>query len=163
MSGFDYAIVEDAAKEIYIRALKYLPPDVTTSLQRAHAAESNATAREILSTILENIEVAEREDLLVCQDTGLPVYMVTIGSGLPVDGARVADALRAGAERATLEYPFRGSSTHPLTRINPQTSVGPGLPVIHWDFDGSADTLELLIVPKGSGSEKQDFSGIKFA
>jgi fumarate hydratase subunit alpha len=153
MAEFNYQLVEDVARELYIRALKHLPPDVKKALEGAYERETNETAREIFRTILKNIEVAEEQDLLICQDTGLPIYMVTIGSRFPVDGAQVAKALKKGAERATLEHPFRGSSTHPLTRINPQTSVGPGLPVIHWEFDEEADHLDILMVPKGSGSE----------
>jgi fumarate hydratase subunit alpha len=153
MSGFDYQCVEDAAKELYIRSLKYLPPDVVTALQRARDRESNETAKSILGTILENIEIAEDKQLLICQDTGLPVFFVKIGSGFSVDGAKVAAALERGAKAATLDHPFRGSSTHPISRKNPQTSVGKGLPVIHWEFEEESDLLDILIVPKGSGSE----------
>jgi fumarate hydratase subunit alpha/L(+)-tartrate dehydratase alpha subunit len=153
MAELDYHLLEDVAKELYIKALKYLPPDVKAALRKAYERESKDTAREIFRTILKNIEVAEEKNLLICQDTGLPIYMVTIGSKFPVDGARVAKALKRGAQRATLEHPFRGSSTHPLTRINPQTSVGDGLPVIHWEFDENAGYLDILMVPKGSGSE----------
>ena len=153
MAGFDYRIVEEAAKELYIRALKFLPPDVTAALEKAHSRETNDTAKSILETILQNIEIAKDQRLLICQDTGLPIFFVKIGSGLPVDGAGISAALEKGARRATLEHPFRGSSTHPLSRINPQTSVGKGLPVIHWEFQEQSDLLDILIVPKGSGSE----------
>lgn len=153
MAEFNYELVEDVAKTLYITALKKLPPDVKEALEKAYKRERHETAQEIFRTILKNIEVAEEEDLLICQDTGLPIYFATIGSQFPVDGARIGKALEEGAKRATLEHPFRGSSTHPLTRINPQTSVGNGLPVIHWEFDESADYLDILMVPKGSGSE----------
>jgi fumarate hydratase subunit alpha len=153
MSEFSYTLVEEVAKELYIRALKKLPPDVKEALQKAFEREKNETAREIFRTILKNIEIAEQENLLVCQDTGLPIYFVTIGSQFPVDGAKIAKALENGAKRATLEHPFRGSSTHPITRINPQTSVGWGLPVLHWEFEEEADFLDILMMPKGSGSE----------
>lgn len=153
MAELDYDFLELVAKELYIRALKNLPPDVKEALGKACERETNDTAKEIFRTILKNIEVAENQNLLICQDTGLPIYFVTIGSKFPVDGAKVAKALKQGAERATLEHPFRGSSTHPLTRVNPQTSVGVGLPVIHWEFDEDAEHLDVLMVPKGSGSE----------
>jgi tartrate/fumarate subfamily iron-sulfur-dependent hydro-lyase alpha chain len=153
MAELDYHFLELVAKELYIRALKNLPPDVKEALGKAYERETNDTAKEIFRTILRNIEVAENQNLLICQDTGLPIYLVTIGSRFPVDGAKVAKALKRGAERATLEHPFRGSSTHPLTRVNPQTSVGDGLPVIHWEFDEDAEYLDVLMVPKGSGSE----------
>jgi len=153
MAEFSYQLVEDTAKELYIRALKILPPDVRKALKTASEKETNPTAKEIFKTILANIDVADKEDMLICQDTGLPIYMVKIGSKFSVDGAKVAAALKEGAKRATLEHPFRGSSTHPVTRINPQTSVGEGLPIPYWDFVAENDYLDILMVPKGSGSE----------
>ena len=153
MTQFSYQLVEDTAKELYIRALKILPPDVRVALKKAYEKETNPTAKEMFNIIQANVEVADQDNMLICQDTGLPIYMVKVGSRFPVDGARVAAALKEGAKRATLEHPFRGSSTHPVTRINPQTSVGEGLPIIYWDFVSESDCLDLLMVPKGSGSE----------
>jgi fumarate hydratase subunit alpha len=149
----DYQLVEDVAKELYIGALKYLPPDVTAALESAYARETDDIAKSILKTILANIEIAREQQVLICQDTGLPIFFVEIGSQFPVDGARIAAALERGVRRATLDHPFRGSSTHPLTRKNPQTSVGKGLPIIHWEFEAESDVLDILMVPKGSGSE----------
>jgi fumarate hydratase subunit alpha/L(+)-tartrate dehydratase alpha subunit len=153
MAQFSYQLVEDTAKELYIRALKILPPDVRAALKKAYEKETHPTAKEMFKIILANVEVADRDDMLICQDTGLPIYLVKVGSKFPVDGARVAAALKEGAKRATVEHPFRGSSTHPVTRVNPQTSVGEGLPIIYWDFVSESDCLDLLMIPKGSGSE----------
>ena len=153
MTPFDYKIVEESAKELYIRALKILPPDVREALKKASAKETQPTAKEIFQTILRNVEVSDQKDMLICQDTGLPIYLVKVGSQFPFDGAKVSAALKEGAKRATLEHPFRGSSTHPVTRVNPQTSVGEGLPIIYWDFVADSDCLDILMVPKGSGSE----------
>ncbi len=153
MAKFSYQLVEDTAKELYIRALKILPPDVRVALKKAYEKETNPTAKEIFKTILANVEVADRDNMLICQDTGLPIYMVKVGSGFPVDGAKISASLKEGARRATVEHPFRGSSTHPVTRVNPQTSVGEGLPIIYWDFVADSDCLDILMIPKGSGSE----------
>jgi len=153
MAPFSYQLVEDTAKELYIRALKILPPDVREALKKAYDKETNPTGKETLKTILKNVEVSDRQNMLICQDTGLPIYIVKIGSQFPVDGAHIAAALKEGAKRATLEHPFRGSSTHPVSRVNPQTSVGEGLPIIYWDFIAENDYLDLLMIPKGSGSE----------
>ena len=73
MAGFNYQLVEKAAEELYIRALKFLPPDVTAALEKAYSRETNDTAKSILKTILRNIEIAKNEQLLICQDTGLPI------------------------------------------------------------------------------------------
>ena len=122
MADFDYQIVEDAAKELYIRALCDLPPDVREALKRAYDKETNPTAREVFKTIFKTIEVADKNRTLICQDTGLPIYMVKIGSKFSWNGYEIKTRINTGAKRATLEFPFRGSSTHPLTRVNPCNS-----------------------------------------
>ena len=153
MGEFDYNIVEEAAKQTYIKALTDLPPDVRQALRRAYERETQPAAKEVFKAMFKAIEIADRKHTLVCQDTGLPIYMIKMGSKFPWNGAEIKKRLSGGASRATLEFPFRGSSTHILTRINPQNSVGHGLPVIYWDFVEDSDTLEMLMVPKGSGSE----------
>lgn len=153
MAKFDYQVVEDAAKELYIRALCDLPPDVREALKRASEQETNPTAQEVFKAIFKTIEVADKNKTLICQDTGLPIYMVKIGSNFAWNGYEIKTRLKEGAKRATQEFPFRGSSTHTLTRVNPQTSVGEGLPVIHYDFVGDSEHIDILMVPKGSGSE----------
>jgi tartrate/fumarate subfamily iron-sulfur-dependent hydro-lyase alpha chain len=156
----DYGLIENVVRDLYIRALKEMPPDILSALQRACEKETNPTARTILQTILRSIAVSKEKEMLICQDTGLPIFLLTVGNRFPLDGYRLKEALSEGARRATQEHPFRGSSLHPLTRENPQTSVGYGLPVIHWDFIPDADSLEILIVPKGSGSENMSAVGM---
>src|SRR5262245_62018628 len=111
----DPAAVEDVARELYIRALKVLPPDVKEGFRRLAAGESDATAKQVLGTMITNIRVAEETDNLLCQDTGIPIYNVTVGRGVEIDGAEVERAIRRGCERATREYPLRSSVVHPLT------------------------------------------------
>ena len=152
MNDFDYNIVEEAAKQLYIRALCDLPPDVRAALKKAYTRETRSTARAVFEAIFKTIEIADRDKTLICQDTGLPIYKVTIGSRFPWNGYEIKTRLYEGARRATQEFPFRGSSTHPLLRVNPQTSVGPGLPVVYFDFTDD-DKLDILMAPKGSGSE----------
>jgi fumarate hydratase subunit alpha/L(+)-tartrate dehydratase alpha subunit len=153
MATFDYGIVEDTAKQLYIRALCDLPPDVRTALKAAADRETRPTAKEAFKAMLKAVEIADQRKTLVCQDTGLPIYMVKIGTGFHWNGAEIQERLCTGARRATQEFPFRGSSTHPITRVNPQTSVGRHLPVVYVDFTQGADWLEILMIPKGSGSE----------
>jgi tartrate/fumarate subfamily iron-sulfur-dependent hydro-lyase alpha chain len=153
MNSADYSLIQSIAKELYIRALKILPPDVKTALQRAHQAESHPGARQILSTMLQNIEVAESRDLMVCQDTGIPIYKVKIGSKLQVNGVQLEQAIREGCRRATLDHPFRSSICHPLTRKPTSDSTGERIPLVDFSFLPDADYLEIQMMPKGSGSE----------
>jgi len=149
--------IEQAAKELYIRALKLLPPDVKRGFDALAGRETDATAQGVLGTMIRNIAVAEQTDNLLCQDTGIPIYNVTIGRGVEVDGHALKQAIRRGCERATREYPLRSSVVHPVTRKNEHTGCGRGVPVIHVDFSPEAETLSLEMVPKGSGSENNSW------
>lgn len=153
MASFEYEIIEEAAKATYIKALCDLPPDVRLALRSAYDRETVPAARTVFETIFKTIEIADSKKTLICQDTGLPIYKVKVGSLFPWNCSNLKNRITAGARRATQEFPFRGSSTHTLNRINPQTSVGQGLPIIYWDFVEDSDQLEILMVPKGSGSE----------
>ncbi|MFZ1910108.1 MAG: fumarate hydratase [Burkholderiales bacterium] len=149
--------IEQAAKELYIRALKLLPPDIKQGFAALAGRESDATAKSVLGTMITNIKVAEDTDNLLCQDTGIPIYNVWIGRGVELDGAELKDAIRRGCERATREYPLRSSVVHPVTRANEHSSCGRGVPVINIDFTRERDTLAIEMVPKGSGSENNSF------
>ncbi len=153
----DLKSVEEAAKELYIRALKQLPPDIKRGFDALAQRERDAGAKRMLGTMIRNIKVAEDTDNMLCQDTGIPVYNVRIGRGVQLEGAALKEAIRAGCARSTREYSFRSSIVHPTTRVNEQTSCGRGVPVINFDFTDAPDTLEIEMIPKGSGSENNSW------
>jgi len=148
--------VEEAAKELYIRALKLLPPDVKQGFDALSRSETDAGAKRMLGTMIRNISVAENTDNLLCQDTGIPIYNVWIGRGVEVDGVGIKDAIRRGCARSTREYSFRSSIVHPTTRVNDHTSTGRGIPVVNIDFS-SDENLVIEMIPKGSGSENNSW------
>ncbi len=148
--------IEEAAKELYIRALKLLPPDVKQGFAALAKSESDAGAKRMLGTMIRNIAVAEDTDNLLCQDTGIPIYNVWIGRGIELDGIALKEAIRKGCERATREHPLRSSVVHPITRINQHNSSGRGVPVIHVDFS-TDESLVIEMIPKGSGSENNSW------
>jgi tartrate/fumarate subfamily iron-sulfur-dependent hydro-lyase alpha chain len=151
-----YARVEGAAQKLYVDALKVFPPDVKDALARARAAETSANGIDVLDVMLETIDVAERDQNLVCQDTGTVVYWVEAGQDSPLELARIAAAVRRGTERATLEHPLRSNTVHPLTREHTRTNTGRFLPAMHYEFvEGRDVTLHCL--PKGSGCENMSF------
>jgi fumarate hydratase subunit alpha/L(+)-tartrate dehydratase alpha subunit len=153
----DLKQVEEAAKELYIRALKLLPPDVKQGFDGLARNETDAGAKRMLGTMIRNIKVAEDTDNLLCQDTGIPIYNVWIGRNVQVDGVALKAAIRTGCARSTREYSFRSSIVHPTTRVNEQNSTGRGVPVIHVDFSDEQETLRIEMVPKGSGSENNSW------
>ena len=157
MLRVDPAAVEEAAKTLYVRALKLLPPDVKAGFDALAAGETDARAKGVLGVMVKNIAVAESTDNLLCQDTGIPIYNVVIGREVAVDGVALKAAIRRGCERATREHPLRSSVVHPVTRKNEHTSCGRGVPVINVDFSDAHDTLSIEMVPKGSGSENNSW------
>ena len=148
-----YALVEDTCRELYIKSLKEIPPDIVDAIREAAARETTEVAKRIFSHYIESIELGQKNGMIVCQDTGIPIFWVDIGGNLRLDGSRLTDAITRGTERATREHPLRSSIVSPLNRENRQTSTGDRIPVIHYDFTANSNELDILFMPKGSGSE----------
>jgi fumarate hydratase subunit alpha len=155
-----YDAIEQTARDLYIRALQDIPQDVRAALRRAQKTEqeeNNETANELMLTILNNIGIADRDSTLVCQDTGLPIFHVIVGSEAPVKIPELKAALTRGCERATRERPLRSNTVHPLTRKHTGTNTGTGIPIVHLDFVCDSSEIEIQVAPKGSGSENMSF------
>jgi len=152
----DPGVVEEVARELYIRALKLLPPDVKQGFDALARTERDDRAKRLLGIMVRNIAVAEATDNLLCQDTGIPIYNVWIGHGVEIDGMALKRAIGAGCARSTREHPFRSSVVHPTTRANEHTSTGRGVPVINIDFC-EEEHLLIEMIPKGSGSENNSW------
>ena len=158
--GTIYDTIEEVGKDLYIKALTDIPQDVRVGLKKGYDDESAAgrkTSSKVMLTILENVRTADEKDMMVCQDTGLPIYKVLVGQNCTLDLVEVKKRLRISAERATREYPLRSNTVHPITRKNTQTNSGEGIPVIKFDFVPNSDKLEIWMAPKGSGSENMSF------
>lgn len=155
-----YDTIEQVGRDLYIKALKDIPSDVRDALGKGlevETREGNKTATRVLFTILENIQTADQQDTLVCQDTGTPIFKVRIGSELDLDIPRLQASLRRACERATAEHPLRSNSVHPLTRKHTGTNTGQGIPIIKLEFAPDSDQIEIQMAPKGSGSENMSF------
>lgn len=152
-----YKTVEELCKDLYVKALKDLPPDVRKAIKETYEREKTETGRQVLATMLENIEIADVKNRLICQDTGIPIYFVKVGNKLSVDFVQLEEAIIRGCQRATVEHPLRSSVVSPFKRENNQNSSGHRIPSIHYDVVQDNDKLEILMVPKGSGSENMSF------
>jgi fumarate hydratase subunit alpha/L(+)-tartrate dehydratase alpha subunit len=152
-----YSLVENVCRDLYIQSLKEIPPDVVAAIRQAAQRETREVAKRIFSHYIKSIELGQTQDMIVCQDTGIPIYWVDIGGDLRIDGAKLEEAIARGTERATVEHPLRSSIVDPLTRKNRQTSTGERIPIIHYHFVPGSDVLDILFMPKGSGSENMSF------
>jgi tartrate/fumarate subfamily iron-sulfur-dependent hydro-lyase alpha chain len=149
--------VEDAAAHLYVWALKDIPQDLRDALEDAKERETSVPGRRVLETISKNVQVAERENNIVCQDTGIAVYTCRVGEHFPLHPTRIYEALKTGTERATLEHPLRSNAVHTITRENTGPNTGHRLPIVHWEFVPEWDGLDVKCIPKGSGSENMSF------
>ncbi|RLI76215.1 fumarate hydratase [Archaeoglobales archaeon] len=147
----DYDDVKFAIVELFKKAETELGEDVVKAIKNAYEKEENEIAKNQLKAILENIDVAGKLKVPMCQDTGLPIVFVEIGKELCLD-FDLKKAIVEGVKNATKEVPLRPNAVHPLTRENPGNNIGLHMPQLNIDIvDG--DKLKLTVMPKGAGSE----------
>lgn len=144
-------VVEEVAFNLIKQAVIYLPDDVKASLRRAYEEETSEAARTQLKAILDNIELAEKYQAPVCQDTGTILFYVTAGAD--VRGLdKIETALINATRRATKEVPLRPNAVDPFTQKNSGDNTGRLIPYINWEIV-PGDSLEITVMPKGGGSE----------
>ena len=98
-----YDVIEDAAAKLYIKALTDIPKDVRAGLKRGYDSETDAgnqTASKVMLTVLENVRLADEKNMMVCQDTGLAIYKVLVGSKLRLDLAELKTRLKLGCDES---------------------------------------------------------------
>jgi fumarate hydratase subunit alpha len=151
-------IVEDVAVRLLQLAVIRLPQDVKEALQRAYLEEKNETGKTQLKAILDNIELAEKTNAPVCQDTGVIIFYVKAGpqtKGLD----KIEEVLRKATQRATKEVPLRPNAVDPFTQKNTGDNTGRYIPFIHWNIVPGKD-IEITVFPKGGGSENVSALGM---
>ena len=141
--------------KLCIEANCHLPEDMKHCIRRARSAEPWPQGQEILDRIIENFEVADREKLPICQDTGMACVFVKLGQEVHVAGD-LNEAIHEGVRRGYREGYLRKSVVRdPLDRVN----TGDNTPaVITYDIV-PGDRIEITLAPKGFGSE--NMSAIK--
>lgn len=144
--------VEDTICNLYRESVIELPEDVENALKNAYDNESDETARLNLKAVLDNIDAAHKNGIPMCQDTGLPIVFVKLGS---VNVENLYKGIRNGVEKATKKVPLRPNVVDPFTRENTGTNTGKGIPLVDVEVVDN-DYLELTIFPKGFGSENNN-------
>ncbi len=128
-----------------------LPDDVVDALRKAEATEKSQVARSQLQAILKNIELAKKHGVPMCQDTGILIFFVELGTEFQ-PGFDLEAAIREAVILATAEIPLRPNAVEPLTRKNSGDNTGAGIPDIHWKIV-PGNELKITVAPKGAGSE----------
>ena len=151
-------IVENVAFNILKQAVIYLPEDVKQALKKAYAEETSETGKTQLKAILDNIELAEKYQAPVCQDTGTIIFYVKAGAKAK-NLDKIEEALINATRRATKEVPLRPNSVDPFTQKNSGDNTGRYIPFLHWEIV-PGDSLELTVMPKGGGAENVCVTGM---
>jgi fumarate hydratase subunit alpha len=151
-------ITKELIKEVTIsilrRAETTLPNDVKAALVSAYEREEQEIAKVQLEAMLENVKLAEELQRPLCQDTGIPLFYVKLGSGnLNVNLGDIESGIREGVKEATKSIPLRSNVVDAITREGDGENIGDRIPYINYSIDSDVDGLEILVFPKGGGSE----------
>ncbi|MFH0827544.1 MAG: fumarate hydratase [Candidatus Omnitrophota bacterium] len=142
--------IVETVRDLCLKANLELRPDVLLSLEQAYSKETNKRARNILAVILENAQIAKKEKLAICQDTGLPCVFVELGQDVKIKGD-LKVAINRGIALGYSQGAFRDSIVQsPFLRGSPGKIPG----LIHLDLV-KGDKLKLTVLPKGFGCENK--------
>ena len=148
MISFDK--LKEEVKKAYISSCIKLPNSVKELFKQARNKEvEGSLAQRVFDILLQNAEIAEKESLPLCQDTGIPVILVRISEGLTIPTG-LESAINDGIAEAIKEGYLRASVAHPLTRENTGTNTPA---VIHYEIVPGEELFEIWVMPKGCGSE----------
>ena len=148
MKTIEPETITKEVSRLCIEAATYIENDVLSCLKRAMNNE-DGLAKEILSQIIQNDELATKENVPMCQDTGITVVFVEIGNEVHINGD-IYDAINKGiSDGYTKGYLRKSVVKSPLNRVNTKDNT-PG--IIHIKFV-MGDKLKITICPKGAGSE----------
>ena len=141
--------ITQIVKQLAIKANLSLRKDVLDALKRALRNEKNPSAKNVLKVLIENAEIARRNAIPICQDTGLAEVFFQIGQAVFVEGditTAINEGIRLGYKDGLLR---KSVVVDPLIRKNTNTNTPC---VIHYDII-KGDKIKITVVPKGFGSE----------
>ena len=143
--------IKNKVKELFLRANFYTNPDLRQRLKKALEEENSPIGKYVLKMIIENNKIASREEVPICQDTGLAVIFVEVGQEVHLVDGDFAGAISQGVKEAYQEGYLRKSVVDDpvFERKNTKTNT----PAIIYTDIVPGDKIKLLVTPKGFGSE----------
>ena len=143
--------ITDKIKELFLKANFYINPDLIQRLEQALEEENSPIGEYVLKMIIENNKIASREEVPICQDTGLAVVFVEVGQEVHLVDGDFTEAINQGVKEAYQEGYLRKSVVDDpvFERKNTKTNT----PAIIYTKIVSGDKIKLLVMPKGFGSE----------
>ncbi len=151
----DPKVIENTVMDLCIEANTVLRPDILKGIEDLYQSEKdNTPAKGMLKILLENAEIAQRDKLAICQDTGMVAVFIDIGNDavIQVRGGSLVEAVNKGVERSYREGYFRKSVVgDPILRDNTGTNAPAVIHIGVIDGDG----IRISVMPKGFGSENK--------
>ena len=142
--------ITDVVERLCIEANEYLPEDVKCALRDCRACEDWATAQDVLDKIIENYEIAEQQEVPICQDTGMACVFLEIGQEVHIAGGDLREAVDEGVRRGYDKGYLRKSVVRdPVRRGN----TGDNTPAMLYTEIVPGDQIKVTVAPKGFGSE----------
>jgi fumarate hydratase subunit alpha len=144
-------LIEKLVHDTVIRAVTEISADVKTIMQQTLAKETNETAKSMLSSMLDNLDIAKRKDKAVCQSPGYPTTWLSFGDdNMPVNIKKViGDTVLEATKKGYL----RPSMVDPLTRKNSGNNTGKGVPNVEFEYNPGQKYVDFIISFKGCGAE----------
>lgn len=151
-------VITQTVAQLCIKSNIYLGEDVLAALRQYREAEVSPVGREVLDQILENAEIAQDEQMPLCQDCGLTVVFLELGQDVHVVGGALNAAITEGVRQGYKDGYLRKSMVdHPFSsRINTKDNTPP---VIHTTVV-PGERLAIIVAPKGGGSENMSQLGM---
>jgi fumarate hydratase class I len=145
---------EESIYQLIVETSTNLPGDVRRAIAHAATLEDQGTRSALsLSTIADNISMAECNVSPICQDTGMPTFIIHTPIG--ANQIEMKKAIRAAIQRATKEGKLRPNSVDSLTGTNSGDNLGPGMPVMHFE-QWEQDEIDVRLILKGGGCENKN-------
>lgn len=136
-------------KEMCIEANYRLSDDMELAFFEASEKEESPVGVKIFSQLKENLIVAKKDGIPICQDTGMAVVFLQIGQDVHIEGESLEKAVNQGVREGYAKGFLRKSVVEPVERIN----TGDNTPaVIHYEI-ADGNKLAITVAPKGFGSE----------
>ena len=142
--------VTENIREMCIEANHYLTPDMKKRLDEAVRGEESPLGRQILEQLEENLSIAGKDMIPICQDTGMAVVFMEIGQDVHFEGGDLTDAVNEGVRQGYVEGYLRKSVVKdPLIRENTKDNT----PAILHTTIVPGNQVKITVAPKGFGSE----------
>ena len=143
--------IKDKIKELFLKANYYISKNLMNQLQEALEQETSPIGKSVLSMIIENDKIALREEVPICQDTGLAVVFIELGQEVRLVGGDFVETINQGVREAYLEGYLRKSVVDDPAFERKNT--GTNTPAIIYTDIVPGDKIKILVIPKGFGSE----------